>query len=426
MHAPDSPISDRDSIRIVENVDPVACPDCGSGFCPEVSRGLRGGELVICCPHCGTPLSRAHLRVLAAMPEEIPAAIAAVPAGCRIRVLRADKSAFECHIPRKPAGRAQTGVLAGILTLLGLGVLVAALGFQSWLATAGIALLAVAITGGFVREFDSETRLTITESRAELVRRDWFLQSRKVIPRGEVESIGLRSWYQQNYEPRYGIQISAGARRLRFGTQLSMLEKAWLVDEIARVTGIPQADAPEARAPRKSFHSRQPLAIQETPDGTVIDFPPGPSVHLWAMGVFCTVAGVLTAHGLSSTGAFWLLYMIPLVLLPVGLFLLIKSLRVRFGRERLIISESGCELRNSRKCLWSVPAGEMCAVRPVPTDLQINNRRVWCGEVLAADRAWRFGCGTHLSQLQQIADLIRQTIPLPLTAKAEAPGTFPV
>ena len=202
-------------------------------------------------------------------------------------------------------------------------------------------------------------------------------------------------------------------RRLRFGTHLSMLEKAWLIAEIASLTGIPLADAPETREPLKCFCSRKPLAIQETPDGIVIDFPPSPSVHLWISGLFCTVAAGFAAHGLVSTGASGLLYLIPAVLLPAGLFLLIKALRVRFSHDQLIISEFGCNLRNPRKCFWSVPAGEIHAVRPVPTDLQINNRRVWCGELLTADRAWRFGYGTHRSQLQQIADLIRQTNPLP-------------
>jgi hypothetical protein len=53
----------------------------------------------------------------------------------------------------------------------------------------------------------------------------------------EVRSIAQKEFYQENYQPVYGIEIRTAVKKLRFGTMLSIGERAWLVADLRRVAG---------------------------------------------------------------------------------------------------------------------------------------------------------------------------------------------
>ena len=52
------------------------------------------------------------------------------------------------------------------------------------------------------------------------------------LPAADVDAVKLVEFYQQNYKPVLGIEISAGRRRIRFGSLLTEPEKSWLCAEI--------------------------------------------------------------------------------------------------------------------------------------------------------------------------------------------------
>jgi len=52
------------------------------------------------------------------------------------------------------------------------------------------------------------------------------------LPTAEIVHVKQAEFYRQNYRPVHGIEISAGKRRIRFGSSLSPDEKGWLCHEI--------------------------------------------------------------------------------------------------------------------------------------------------------------------------------------------------
>jgi len=69
----------------------------------------------------------------------------------------------------------------------------------------------------------------------EFVRLQRTLFARKTnydLPTAEIVHVKQAEFYRQNYRPVHGIEISAGKRRIRFGSTLSPDEKGWLCQEI--------------------------------------------------------------------------------------------------------------------------------------------------------------------------------------------------
>lgn len=102
----------------------------------------------------------------------------------------------------------------------------------------GIGMVYAGLRNKFARHVLRSDGETISLAREMLGRR-----KETVVRCSEVRSIAQKEFYQQNYQPVYGIEIRTAVKKLRFGTMLSIEEKAWLVADLRRVSrkeqGVP-------------------------------------------------------------------------------------------------------------------------------------------------------------------------------------------
>lgn len=159
----------------------------------------------------------------------------------------------------------------GVFWVIGLGALYAA--FRNKYASHCIIADAHSVT--LVREFFGRT-------------------NQKSLPTDGIDSVAQAVFYQQNYEPVYGVEIRSSRGKLRFGSALTAEEKAWLVADIRRVVlGVDIARAiPAARQSYFSVtlpHSRK----------FFISFAAIMAVT-GVVGIFVVSHGVIGAGGSSS------------------------------------------------------------------------------------------------------------------------------
>jgi uncharacterized membrane protein len=93
----------------------------------------------------------------------------------------------------------------------------------------GLGTLYIAVRNKYARHRISVTRDLVT------LRREMFGQVKeKSLVASKVTSVAQVEFYQQNYQPIYGVEIRGHEGKLRFGTTLEESEKAWLVADIKR------------------------------------------------------------------------------------------------------------------------------------------------------------------------------------------------
>ena len=81
----------------------------------------------------------------------------------------------------------------------------------------------------------------------------------KSLVTSQVTSVAQIEFYQQNYQPVYGVEIRGRDGKFRFGTTLEEAEKAWLVADIKRavLATDPSAAPVAAIAPEVIAAQRQ-------------------------------------------------------------------------------------------------------------------------------------------------------------------------
>ncbi len=65
--------------------------------------------------------------------------------------------------------------------------------------------------------------------------------SEKSLACAGITTLAQREFYQQNYQPVYGIEIKGAEGKIRFGTTLEEVEKAWLVADL-REAALPKPE----------------------------------------------------------------------------------------------------------------------------------------------------------------------------------------
>ncbi len=119
-------------------------------------------------------------------------------------------------------------------------------------------------------------RITADARSVTLVRELFGKFKKKSLPADSIESIAQAVFYQQNYEPVYGVEIRGKRGKLRFGSSLTAEEKAWLVADLRRV--VLGDDAAQAiPAARQAYFS--------------VTLPQSRK-HLWPFAVMMTLMGV--------------------------------------------------------------------------------------------------------------------------------------
>ena len=246
--------SPKNSARVaLENaLSKVTCPGCDEVFAPFAGRELTpvpDPEQNVTCPKCSEafPLSEGiSARDAEALSALVPAA---KPADTRIE-LTGENGAWVYSIPRErtPWGLLGAAVFVNVIVWANLIAVVATRNAKGH-PPRGLAILALFAIGAVaflywvVRKGFATYRLALSPQAVRLERK---LISRRVqeLPLAEITSVAKAVFYTQNYQPVYGLEIQAGARRIRFGSGLREDEKNWLcweIREFVRQRGAPLA-----------------------------------------------------------------------------------------------------------------------------------------------------------------------------------------
>jgi hypothetical protein len=131
-------------------------------------------------------------------------------------------------------------------------------------------------------------RITVSRDRVAFRRELLGKVTEKSLLTSEVTVVEQNVFYQQNYQPVYGIEIRGNRRKIRFGTTLDEAEKAWLVADLQRC--IFGTDAIESFVESTAFPSPQNSAINAQDS---FDFLlPAPVRGLWILGLAFALIGI--------------------------------------------------------------------------------------------------------------------------------------
>lgn len=274
----------------------LRCPKCGH----RPSKAPQDMEQLVHCEACGfDALLTDWAREIQAMPMVDPDDF---PAGTRIR--REGSAAGDCvwHIP--PSGKFGFFLFFGLFWTAITAVVSGAFLFgtptdggndKPWFLypffavfwAIGLGMLYAALRNKYARH-----RITVTRDLVTLRREMFGRVKEKSLVTAQVSSVAQVVFYQQNYQPVYGVEIRGSGGKLRFGSTLREEEKAWLVEDIKRaVFGESHAGAVAARAPEMIAAQRQ--------SSFSFPLPPTPKWH-WIMGVVFVLLGL----GAIAVGVF--------------------------------------------------------------------------------------------------------------------------
>jgi hypothetical protein len=151
-------------------------------------------------------------------------------------------------------------------------------GFFALFWAIGLGMFYAALRNRCVRH-----RLTIDQNNLTLHRELFGKTTDKALPLESIKSIAQVQFYQQNYEPVYGIEIRGKGGKLRFGSILSAEEKAWLVADLKQaVFGAPQPLPPPPAAyiqPRSSGSPYFSIVV------------PNSRKHIWPLAIMLALMG---------------------------------------------------------------------------------------------------------------------------------------
>lgn len=216
----------------------LCCPECGAKArsVPEIGRD------VVRCESCGKE-SLVDEWVLTGKDAKFLGHADEPPSETKI-VREMEAGAVVWRIPSagKGGGLLGFGILWCLVTLVHGSVMIPALmtsnvmgSIPRWViipfylifVVVGIVMVRAGLRNKFARHVLRSDGETISLAR------ELFGRKKETVVRcGEVRSIAQKEFYQQNYQPVYGIEIRTPSKKLRFGTMLSIEEKAWLVADL--------------------------------------------------------------------------------------------------------------------------------------------------------------------------------------------------
>jgi uncharacterized membrane protein len=240
----------------------LRCPNCGGKPC----KAPADMETLLRCEACGTESLPGEWRpnatgVPAAHPDQIPA-------GTCIR--REGTGSGECvwQIPASGKfgfflffGLFWTAITAAVSGAFLFGSPAGGQETRPWFLypffaifwAIGLGMLYAAIRNKYARH-----RITVTRDLVTLRREMFGRTKEKSLITSQVSAVAQVEFYQQNYQPVYGVEIRGRDGKLRFGTTLREEEKAWLAADIKRaVFGGTQAGPMAIRSPGMIAAQRQ-------------------------------------------------------------------------------------------------------------------------------------------------------------------------
>jgi hypothetical protein len=266
----------------------MRCPKCGQ----KPAKAPADMETLLRCGSCGFDALPAEwlpelTGVPTAHPDEIPAGTRITREGC---------APDECvwHIPASGKfgfflffGLFWTAITAAVSGAFLFGTPADGQNNKPWFLypffavfwAIGIGMLYAALRNKYARH-----RITVTRDLVTLRREMFGRIKEKSLVTSQVGSVAQVEFYQQNYQPVYGVEIRGQDGKLRFGTTLREEEKAWLVADIRRVVfGEGHAGTAAARPPEMIAAQRQ--------SSFSFPLPAGPKGH-WIMGVVFVCIGL--------------------------------------------------------------------------------------------------------------------------------------
>ena len=328
----------------------LSCPECGE---KGVNIPAKWDELMV-CSGCG---ARASLTEWAAASGAMPMRGRAgePPAGTRIRVSTdmAGGKAWEIPASRKPNfflffslfWLAVTALVSGgfLLTFLSGGEIEG--NMPEWLLIPFFGIFwAVGLGTLYVglQQMLAQHRIAVGGGRLSW-RREMLGRVKEVsLACAGITALAQREFYQQNYQPVYGIEIKGPEGKIRFGTTLSESEKAWLVAELTEAA-LPKPEPSPSGGAGVVGGVLAPMKVggiaSTEPFSAVI---PGMGKHgFWGALAFIAVGGGFVAIGILVMAdedwigirGFWTGFSSIFAL--AGLWMLAKCLMER-GKERRI------------------------------------------------------------------------------------------
>ena len=329
----------------------LSCPECG-----EKSNKLpaKWEELMV-CGVCG---ARASLPEWAAASE--PGAVRGragePPLGTKIRVSTDGRGGKIWEIPAsgKPnfllffalIWLAITGLVSG-------GFLIAFLSgeeiegdFPEWALIPFFGIFWAVGLGTFyagLRQMLARHTVTVSDGTLRWRRVMLGRVTEKSLACKGIMTLAQRVFYQQNYQPVYGIEIKGLEGKVRFGTTLSEEEKAWLVAELREVA-IPDSEPKSRSSGGVSGGILAPMKVGGAVSGTEpfsIVIPGLGMQAIWVGVMLLLVGGGFVAMGFTvmreedwiGFRGFWTAFSSFFAIM--GLFMIGKTLAQR-GKERRI------------------------------------------------------------------------------------------
>lgn len=223
----------------------VVCPRCQTRFAPPPPESFKNYNDPMICPNCGRQITLQEItgssEAGAAQlntPTRVPQ-----PMGSEVRVdeLQGGMKGF-----RLPTGKRSCFLLVFTLFwngIIGFIIFAATTGlgdnaenpFEDWwgflfflpFILVGLALAVLTVKAQFEKVTVLLSPQAIMLERSTL---GWNRIHR--IETEEIYSVEAKEFYQQNYEPVYGIEIRSNRKKLRFGSSLKEEDKQWLIGEI--------------------------------------------------------------------------------------------------------------------------------------------------------------------------------------------------
>lgn len=293
------------SIRKAFQKRQLLCPSCQA---PAKSLP-PSAEALIRCPDCGAEslapewLPASGLQ-LSANPDRIPP-------NTRIKIRQEEDGSRSWFIP--PSGKGGFLLFFGTIWCLFTGFMSSVFLFGSgkiegaegpWAGLMLTMFFAVFWAVGIgtlyaaVRQKYAAHIITVGPDAVTLRRKLFNRIHTKSIPKHEVVTVGLVSFYEQNNTPVYGIEIFATKKsKLRFGSAMADEEKSWLAADLKRsILGAPAAPVSANLTPQERNAQRQEVFAIPFPAGSGGMLPTGIFLTLFGAVFFIVGTFVIDTH----------------------------------------------------------------------------------------------------------------------------------